>query len=126
MEIKDLVGVPYIKHGRDLQGLDCYGCAILAEYILVGKELKDVFYDNPTVKQRAEIMKIVEDGVPHICLDGPEKGAIVEIFVLGQPTHVGVCLGNGTFIHAMDKIGVVIEPLWRYGHRIKGYYRVRD
>jgi hypothetical protein len=124
MEIRDLVGVPYVKHGRDLRGLDCYGCAILAEYILTGKELKDVFYENPTPEQKAGIMKTVEEGVPHTRLERPEKGAVTEIFVLGHPSHVGVCLGDGTFIHAMEKTGVVIEPLWRYGRRIKGYYRV--
>jgi hypothetical protein len=124
MEIKDLVGVPYVRHGRDLNGLDCYGCAILAERIITGKELKDVFYENPTDEQKAGIMKILEEGIPHTRLDGPEKGAVAEIFVLGQPFHVGVCLGDGTFIHAMEKIGVIIEPLWRYRHRIKGYYRV--
>jgi cell wall-associated NlpC family hydrolase len=126
MKINDLVGVPYVKHGRDLRGLDCYGCAILAENILTGKELPDVFYENPTDEQRAEVMKIVEEGVPHIILDRPEKGAIVEIFFLGLPSHVGVCLGEGLFIHAIEKIGVVIEPLWRYKRRIKGYYRVCD
>jgi cell wall-associated NlpC family hydrolase len=123
MEIKDLIGAPYAEHGRSLQGLDCYGCAILAEKILTGKELPDVFYENPTVEQKAEVMKIVEEGVPHTLLDKPEKGAVVEIFVLGRPSHVGVCLGGGMFIHAMKKTGVVIEPLRRYGRRIKGYYR---
>jgi hypothetical protein len=124
MEIRDLVGVPYARRGRDLRGLDCYGCAILAEKILAGKELIDVFYENPTAEQKAGIMRTVEEGVPHVRLDKPEKGAVVEIFVLGQPSHVGVCLGDGTFIHAMEKIGAVIEPLRRYRRRIKGYYRV--
>lgn len=126
MEIKNLIGVPYVKHGRDLNGLDCYGCAILAEKILTGKELKDVFYENPTAGQKAEILRVLEEGIPHTRLEKPERGAVVEIFVLGRPFHVGVCLGGGAFIHAMEKTGVVIEPLWRYGRRIKGYYRVGD
>jgi hypothetical protein len=71
-------------------------------------------------------MQTLEEGIPNTKLDKPEEGAVVEILVLGQPSHAGVCLGDGTFIHALKKIGVVIEPLYRYRHKIKGFYRVNN
>jgi cell wall-associated NlpC family hydrolase len=121
MTIAELVGTPYKTHGRDLSGLDCYGAAILAEKILVGKTLPDAIYSESD--RRDMILRDMETSIPNIKLNRPEKGAIVEITVFGQPSHVGVCLGDGSFIHAMKKTGVVIEPLARYSKRIKGYYR---
>jgi hypothetical protein len=123
MKIKDLIGCKYATHGRTLEeGLDCYGVAIIAEKILLDKTLPDAIYSK--ADQRDIILRDMEASIPNTKLDRPEKGAIVEITVFGQPSHVGVCLGDGTFIHALERIGVVIEPLSRYSKRIKGYYRV--
>jgi hypothetical protein len=69
-------------------------------------------------------LQALESGIPNTKIETPEEGAVVEILIFGQPSHVGVCLGNGTFIHALEKHGVVIEPLYKYRKRIKGFYRV--
>lgn len=39
LELSDLIGVSYLDHGRDLNGLDCYGVAIIAVYITTHKKL---------------------------------------------------------------------------------------
>ena len=125
MIVRDLIGIPYKDHGRDSSGMDCYGVAIevLRRY---GKNLPDVFYPDTAIETNAAVLAILEKGIPNTKLDRPEEGAVVEILVFGQPSHVGVCLGDGTFIHAMKQFGVVIERLSRYRHKIKGYYRVNN
>lgn len=121
--VKDLVGIPYKDHGRDSSGMDCYG--IVIEVLRrIGINVPDVFYRDTNIDTNKITMEILEKGIPNTKLDNPEEGAVVEILVMGQPSHVGVCLGDGTFIHALKKIGVVIEPLSRYRHKIKGFYRV--
>ena len=121
--VKDLVGVPYKDHGRGMGGMDCYGLAI--EVLRrAGIILPDVIYPDTEIETNKIVMQTLENGIPNTKLDRPEEGAIVEILVMGQPSHVGVCLGNGLFIHALKKIGVVIEPLDRYRHKTKGFYRV--
>jgi len=100
--IKDLIGVPYKDHGRDYSGLDCYGL-VIEVMKRMGKNLPDVFYPDTDNKTNEITLKILEEGIPNTKIDQPEKGAIVEILVLGQPSHVGVCLGDGTFIHALKK-----------------------
>jgi len=123
--VKDLVGIPYKAHGRDPAGMDCYGIAIEVLH-RIGKNLPDVFYPDTDIESNENILKILKEAIPSALIEKPEEGAIVEILVMGQPSHIGVCLGDGTFIHALKKIGVVIEPLSRYKHRIKGYYRVSN
>jgi cell wall-associated NlpC family hydrolase len=121
--VKDLVGIPYKPHGRDKTGMDCYG--IVIEVLRKkGITIPDVFYQDTHIDTNKSVLQILENAIPNVKLTMPEEGAVVEIFVMGQPSHVGVCLGDGTFIHALKKIGVVIEPLSRYRHKIKGYYRV--
>ena len=123
--VKDLVGVPYKEHGRDCGGMDCYG---LVKEVLrrTGKNMPDVFYKDAKTETNKFILENLENAVPNTKLDKPEEGAVAEILVMGLPSHVGVCLGDGTFIHALKRIGVVIEPLSRYRHKIKGFYRVNN
>jgi len=121
--IKDLIGIPYKAHGRDRLGMDCYGL-VIEVLRRKGLTLLDVFYPDTSDETNIEILKILKEGISNTKVDNPEEGDVVEILVHSQPSHVGVCLGDGTFIYALRKVGVVIEPLSRYRHRIKGYYRV--
>jgi len=123
--VKDLIGIPYKDHGRDNSGMDCYGITIevLRRF---GKTMPDVFYADTNNKTNEEVLRVLEKGIPNINIKFPEEGAVVEIIVMGQPSHVGVCLGDGTFIHALKKIGVVIEPLFKYEKKIRGFYRVNN
>ena len=123
MIIKDLIGIPYKVHGRDHSGMDCYGL-VIEVLKRKGITVPDIFYPDANNETNVKIMEILKEGIPNTKLDKPEEGAIVEILVFGQPSHVGVCLGDGTFIHSLRNIGVVIEPLYRYRNKIKGYCRV--
>ena len=123
MIVKDLIGIPYKPHGRDLSGMDCYG-VVIEMMKRQGKNIPDVFYGDTKKETNVSVLQSLEAVIPNTKLDKPEEGAVVELLVNGQPSHVGVCLGDGTFIHAMEKIGVVMEPLYRYKKRIRGYYRV--
>jgi hypothetical protein len=121
--IRDLVGVKYKPHGRTKEdGLDCYGVAL----IVLNREgifLPDLFNYDANKKDKSDVKEILEHGIPHEKIDKPEKNCIIELTVCGMPSHVGVYLGNGEFIHA-TKSGVTIEPLRRWEKRVKGYYRV--
>jgi cell wall-associated NlpC family hydrolase len=121
--IRDLIGVKYKPHGRTIEdGLDCYGVALLV-LAREGIYLPDVFYADTDRETNQEVMQILEQGIPHEKLDKPEKNCIIELTVCGMPSHIGVYLGDGEFIHT-TKYGVVVEPLWRWEKRVKGYYRI--
>jgi len=123
--VKDLVGIPYKIRGRDVNGMDCYGL-IIEVLKRIGKSVPDVFYPDTGIETNKSVLNSLEAAIPNTKLEKPEEGAVVEILVMGQPSHVGVCLGDGTFIHALKKNGVVIEPLHRYRHKTRGFYRVNN
>jgi cell wall-associated NlpC family hydrolase len=121
--IRDLIGVKYKPHGRTIEeGFDCYGLALMVlkrEGIL----LPDSFEYDAGKKDQSDVKEILESGISHEKLERPEKNCVIELTVCGRPSHIGVYLGDGEFIHA-TKYGVAVEPLWRWEKRIKGYYRV--
>jgi len=125
INVKDLVGIPYKDHGRDASGMDCYGL-VIEVLRRAGVSVPDVFYADASVETKAAVKRALESGIPNTKLEKPEELAVVEILVMGLPSHIGVCLGDGTFIHSLRKVGVVIEPLSRYRHRTRGFYRVNN
>jgi cell wall-associated NlpC family hydrolase len=121
--IRDLVGVKYRPHGRAIEeGLDCYGVALIV-LDREGIRLPDISNYDTDKKDQSGIKEILEHGIPHEKIDKPEKNCIIELTVCGVPSHIGVYLGEGEFIHA-TKYGVAVEPLRRWEKRVKGYYRV--
>jgi cell wall-associated NlpC family hydrolase len=123
MRVRDLVGVTYKPHGRTVaEGLDCYGVALIV-LGRAGIRLPDVFYSDTNRETNREVIQILKGGIVHEKLDKPEKHCIIELRVCGLPSHIGVYLGDGEFIHA-TKYGVAIEPLHRWRKRVTGYYRI--
>ncbi len=124
MDIRKYIGCKYKSHGRTIEdGLDCYGLAILM-YRDMGIELPDPFYPDTKKETNEQTMIDLEKAIPNMKIDRQEEGAIVELNVFGEPSHIGICLGNGDFIHATSKYGTIIDKLYRWEKRIKGYYRV--
>jgi cell wall-associated NlpC family hydrolase len=122
-DIKDLIGIPYCAHGRDKTGMDCYALAIEI-FRRSGITLPDIYYSDTEIETNKRIMESLESTIPNIRLDKPELLCIIEFNVLGEPAHIGIYIGNNEFIHASRKAGVVIDKLWRWEKRVKGYYRV--
>jgi peptidoglycan endopeptidase LytF len=123
--IRDLIGKPFKIHGRGEGGFDCYGCAIEVlkrEHIM----LPDVFYDNIRQDNCNSLMRILENSIPHEKLGEPEKNCIIELTVCGIPSHIGVYLGNGEFVHCLQNAGIVVDKLHKWKNRVKGYYRVKN
>lgn len=126
MELRELIGTKYTPHGRTAdEGLDCYGLA-LAVLGMAGIHLPDVFYEDTDAETNKRIMEGLEASIPNTKLEGPEKNCVIEFNILGQPSHIGVYLGDGEFIHASRQFGVVIDKLYRWKSKVKGYYRVNN
>lgn len=123
MIYSDLLGIRFRPHGRSKEeGYDCYGVAI--EVLKRnGITLPDVYYDS--LKQDEKWWNEFNSHFTKI--DKPEVNCLVEISSLSQKRgHLAVYIGEGLIIHSLVKVGVCIEPLSRYEHRIEGYYIVND
>lgn len=124
IEVRDLIGIPYKVHGRNADGIDCYGLAIevLRRY---GITLPDVFYDD-TDKCTCEKLRILGEGLPLIEVQKPTEKCIILMSLKGYESHIAVYLGEGMIIHATKQAGVICEDYTKYQKRITGYYKIGE
>lgn len=126
MEYDDLIGVPFVDGGRTKDGLDCWGMAM----ILLGRQgyrVPDYPIQATAVQEIADVLKDGSECGGYERLNTPECGCIVLLRLSMDvwANHVGICIGQGRFIHAYSKTGVCIDRLSRWRSRIVGYYRPR-
>jgi cell wall-associated NlpC family hydrolase len=127
---EEYVGLPFADHGRDREGLDCWGLVRLALREQLGIELPsfDVGYEKST--DSGDVARLVDEGRPLIGaarVSDPRPGDIVLLMIRGLPCHVGVYVGGGCMLHARRRTAAVVEdlrsPMW--SRRVEGYYRCR-
>lgn len=120
VSVRDLIGCPYKAHGRSKdEGFDCLGIDI--EVLRRnGIEIPDVNYENPEEYENVFLEEAHK--VEYKKIDRVKELCVIVFKVRGEPTHTGVYLGDGLFIHATKNKGVIVEPLYRWQKRVEGYY----
>ncbi|MEN6568065.1 MAG: NlpC/P60 family protein [Veillonellales bacterium] len=122
LQTKDLIGKPFQDGGRGPESYDCWGL-VLEVFRRYGIELPDYQIScnadlNIDKQINAERCNWVR------CHGEIPVPALVVIQESGLCDHTGVYTGNGRFIHARQKVGVVKEaveqPVWK--RRIEGFY----
>jgi len=123
--MRDYIGLPYKHLGRDKKGVDCYGLVVLLYKDKLGVELPDVheykfgedacnymtaFY---TEKKYEHVLGFSQLWTPVEKLEPYDILLFNTYKELEAPTHSGVFLGEGKFIHCMDNLPVTISRLER-------------
>ena len=123
----DLVGVPFLEHGRDpRKGLDCWGL-VRTVYSRVGIELPDrpeyMAVDVMDSGAVSGLMKIQEPRWKKIVC--PQVPCVVALSIScgSWANHVGVYVGEGKFVHAYRLSGVVVDRISHWRSRIIGFYK---
>ena len=109
-EIREWLGVPYRYGGKSKKGIDCSSFTRLVVNTSLGEKIL-----NGNSKSQAKQVEKVYD------INELSLGDLV--FFSRAPgtrliTHVGIYLGNNSFVHASTKYGVIISS-------IEGYYESR-
>lgn len=127
MEYRDLVGIRFVDGGRDPStGLDCWGI-VMAAMRKLGKEVPDFKVSCWAVRDIAGAYLIAMRDWEKA--EGPEEGIVVAMAADPEypdtVQHFGVCIGDGRFLHAMEKIRSCAprldHPFWR--NRTRGFFR---
>jgi len=113
MELSDLVGIPFKPHGRDENGIDCFGLIRLIAFRR-GTPIKDVWYEgfDPELVKLADQMEVKK--IPEL-----RRDCIIEMEKDGR-LHLGYAIDDDSMIHATVNEGVIVEKIGRYP--VKGYY----
>ena len=109
-KLQTLIGIPFVDHGRDETGIDCYG-VLLKVMSFLGIE----FPDPEKLTNSIDILRIMESELTEtkdyqfldILLFHGEGGAL---------NHVGICLDKLRFLHAQKVVGVsvsVLKDIWK-------------
>jgi len=125
VKLDDLLDVPYVNQGRDIEtGLDCWGLAMvvckrygvdLPEYVISAKEYAKIDRE----RFRVPWEKIAD---PHQY--NPPLLVVIRMHPVYY-NHIGVWIGGGRIIHTTEETGVVIESLNPILKRkIEGYYNI--
>lgn len=125
------IGVPFLPHGRDPCGWDCYGLVvyILREHYGLEVPSYDAAYLNPM--DRDEVGALVRGGLPTSGwreVEDGRPGDAVLFRIAGSPMHVGLLASSSRFMHVDRGHATVLErlasPVW--ARRLIGTYRYGD
>jgi len=114
LRIKDkMLGIPYKLHGRNFNGVDCWGCIILFYKLAFNYTIKDFqSYNEDTIYQidyltqyRKSYFNEWEE------VKQPALGDVV-LFSLDKKTinHAGILIAPNKFLHACSA-GVVVSEI---------------
>ena len=123
----DLIGIPFVDGGRTLEGLDCWGCVMLAAQTF-GVDVPD-FKVSPFAHAmiNEEVATNLNKLVMRIDDPGPGDGVAMATspHFPGAIQHFGIMVDHRRFIHCVEQAGVIITRLddHYYSRRIKGFYR---
>jgi hypothetical protein len=118
------IGIPYLENGRSTSGLDCWGLVRLFYKQEFNIELPSYVeeYSGSYDPKLPETIENYKDSWTKTC--APKLGDVCLFNMLGEPTHVGIYLGENKFLHARQDQASVIEstqrPIWR--NRLEGIY----
>lgn len=112
--------------GREYEKYNCFD--LVKEFYLdhFNLDLRN-YYEGSQVPERKAVQSlIVSNKGDFVPVSNPEFGDIVVIKLYGLESHIGVCVGEGKFIHSVRVIGSALENLKKYERMIAGYYRHRE
>lgn len=128
MILNEYIGLPYKDNGREKDGLDCWGLARLyyKEVLNIDLPSYSTEYSGQTNENIKELITQHKDS--WIEIEKPVPGDLALFNILGEPTHVGVYIGENKFLHVREGKDSVIESLLsqQWNKRFVGFYRYSE
>lgn len=127
--VEKWLGIPYVAGGRTREGFDCWGLvrAVLAQDFGIIVPAFDT-----TAGDLAEVTKTMHGEAARsewidVAAPGVREGDVLLFRILGVPSHVGICCGDGFFLHTYVglpvSVGRYFSPEWE--RRIVSFKRHR-
>ena len=126
IDIARYIQIPYCDHGRDSNGVDCYGLVRLFFKWEYDIDLPEFDYSSSEL-DNSDLIDISKPTLRATEVDDPVEGNIVLMAFGRDPSHVGVYLDGGYVLHTSSHYGTCCERIdgWRLRSRIRGIFNVR-
>lgn len=114
MDLQQYIGIPFIDHGRDREGCDCWGLVRLVYREQLGIEFPDFGDEYSEAYARGEVSKIMErEAQKEWCVDvtnAPWKLLDIMSFTrCGVESHVGMFVRPTEVLHVVEGALTTIE-----------------
>lgn len=122
--------IPYVVHGRDESGVDCWGLVRLVYLEQFNIELPCLAdrYEHTRFEDAKTLASVVND-VKQEWFEIPyaqrEVGDVIVMRYAGEPMHVGIVVSEDTMLHARCNrgVGLTVYDSLENRNRIAGFYR---
>lgn len=128
MDYNKYIGLPYKDNGRDESGVDCWG-------------LVRLFYKNELSIDLPSYTELYSGGtdtaIPQAIISNKDNwiergegvpGDVCLFNIFGEPAHVGIYIGGGSFLHVRENQDSVIESInsVKWSKRFVGFYKYSE
>ncbi|MBB3396881.1 NlpC/P60 family protein [Rhizobium sp. BK060] len=129
--MEKFIGIPYVPHGREYKGADCWGILFLYYRDVLGTPV-------PAYSSEMEAREFNRCGIAPLIgeererrwhqVETPQAGDCVLMRAGRHDSHVGVYLGQGRMLHSEGPHPSVIDRIsdMRWRNRISGFYRLNE
>ena len=125
-----MIGIPYIEHGRDYSGADCWGIVFLFYRDILKRPIPSYVAEmQGRAFHRRDIGALIEDERAEHWFEVPEPahGDVVLMRTGRAESHVGIYLKGARILHSEGEPGsyIVRADDMRIRSRLVGYFRRR-
>lgn len=106
------VGLPFVDHGRDFQGVDCWG--LVALVLWHERRITVPSYGETSARDLAAVAGLVKTesaGEPWSRITQPRAFDVAVMCRRHAPVHVGIMVSGNEIMHVEEKISAVVVPI---------------
>ena len=122
------IGLPFKPHGRDRNGVDCWGLVrlVLAERFAVNlPSYADGYGSTEDARDIGRLIRGELNPWRPVPSGAEQPGDVVLLRLMNQPMHVGLVVDPGWMLHIEEGIDACLERYdgARWRQRVLGLYR---
>lgn len=129
-KVQDYMDIPFVPHGRDRRGVDCWGLVRLIYRDHKNIDLPSFAGAAHNISDPSEVSPLFESGRDDLWqrVSAPQMFDVIGWRAARLIYHVGIYLEDNMFLHiqkgtesTVSRIGTVLWP----ERRVAGYFRVK-
>jgi cell wall-associated NlpC family hydrolase len=128
MNIKNYIGIPFLKNGNDREGCDCWKLIVMVYREQLGIDLPDyaeIFVDDSLASLRRVARTMKEERLKWRQVQTPIPYDVILLRIDGLVCHAGLVIDRRRMLHIMDGTDSTVEEFTglQWKQRVEGFYR---